>query len=74
LHRPAARYSRPYKAAKDFYKRQLRLAVFENVLDDIRKFVVVADTNDMQVFIVDVEEKLTPDLYDITGLEEHSTK
>ncbi len=63
-----------YRAAKDFYKRQLRLAVFENVLDDIRKFVVVADTNDTQVFIVDFEEKLTPDLYDITGLEEHSTK
>jgi len=63
-----------YRAAKDFYKRQLRLSVLENVLDDTRKFVVVAGANDMQVFIVDFEEKLTPDLYDITGLEELSTK
>ncbi len=59
-----------YRAAKDFYKRQLRLSVFENVLDDTRKFVVVAGANDTQVFIVDFEEKLTPSLYDITGLEE----
>jgi len=50
------------------------LGVFENVLDDTRKFVVVAGANDVQVFIVDFEEKLTPDLYDITGLEELSTK
>ncbi len=63
-----------YMAAEDFYKRQLRLSVFENVLDETRKFVVVAGANDMQVFIVDFEEKLTPDLYDITGLEELGTK
>ena len=40
----------------------------------MRKYIVVADQNDMQVFIVDVKEKLTPDLYDVTGIEETSQK
>jgi regulator of protease activity HflC (stomatin/prohibitin superfamily) len=61
---------KPYRAAPDIYERNLRLEIFEQSLDKARKYVVVADQNDMQVFIVDVEEKLTPSLYDITGLEE----
>ncbi len=61
---------KPYRAAPDIYKRNLRLEVFEQSLEKARKYVVVADQNDTQVFIVDVEEKLTPSLYDITGLEE----
>ena len=60
---------KPYLAAKDIYLRNLRLQVFEESLDKTRKYVVVADPNDTQVFIVDVKEKLTPDLYDITGVE-----
>ena len=63
-----------YRAAKQIYKYQLRLAALEEALKDIRKYVVVADGNDTQVFIVDVTEKLTPSLYDITGLEETSEK
>jgi hypothetical protein len=58
-----------YNAAKEIYIRQQRLAMFEEALDNIRKFVVAADTNDTQVFIVDVKEKLTPSLYDIGGIE-----
>jgi len=58
-----------YTAAPEIYKRQLRLGVFEESLRKIRKFVVVADTNDTQVFIIDVQEKLTPSLYEIGGFE-----
>jgi hypothetical protein len=36
--------------------------------------VVVADENDTQIFIIDVEEKLTPSLYDLGGFEETSGK
>lgn len=61
---------KPYRAAPDIYKRDLRLKVFEDSLNKARKYVVAADQNDTQVFIVDVKEKLTPSLYDITGLEE----
>ncbi len=63
-----------YRAAEEIYKREQRLAVFEQALGNIRKFVVVADQNDTQVFIVDVKEKLTPSLYELSGLEESSEK
>jgi len=61
-----------YRAAKDIYKRMLRLNVLEEALKDIRKYVVVADPNDKQIIIIDVQEKLTPSLYDIGGFEESS--
>ena len=63
-----------YRAAKEIYKREQRLTVFEEALENVRKFVVVADQDDTQVFIVDVQEKLTPSLYELSGLEENSEK
>jgi regulator of protease activity HflC (stomatin/prohibitin superfamily) len=63
-----------YRAAKEIYKRQQKSAALEEALRDVRKYVVVADPNDMQVFIVNFEEKLTPGLYDITGFQESSKK
>ena len=61
-----------YRAAKNIFKHYLRLSVFEDVLQKVRKYVVVANQNDTQVFIVDVKEKLMPDLYDISGIEENN--
>jgi regulator of protease activity HflC (stomatin/prohibitin superfamily) len=63
-----------YKAAPQIYTRQQRLSVLEESLEDIRKYVVVADVNDVQVFIVDMQDKPVPSLYDITGFEERSKK
>ena len=63
-----------YRAAKEIYKREQRLAVLEETLENIRKFVVVVDQNDTQVFIIDVQEKLTPSLYELAGYEESSEK
>ena len=63
-----------YKAAEEIYKREQRLAAFEEALQNIRKYVVVADPNDTQIFIFDAKEKLTPSLYDIGGFEETSEK
>jgi regulator of protease activity HflC (stomatin/prohibitin superfamily) len=63
-----------YRAAEDIYKREQRLAVLEDSLADIRKYVVVADTNDSQVYIVDLQEKLTPSLYEMGGFEEQTKK
>jgi len=63
-----------YRAAKGIYKRQLRLAALEEATKNIRKYVVVADPNDVQVFILDAQEKLTPSMYDIRGIEESSEK
>ena len=63
-----------YRAAKEIYKREQRLAVLEEALENIRKYVVVADQNDTQVFIIDVQEKLTPSLYELAGFEGSSEK
>ena len=61
-----------YRAAENIYKRMLRLNMLEEALKNIRKYVVVADPNDKQIIIIDVQEKLTPSLYDIGGFEESS--
>ncbi len=63
-----------YAAAKDIYRRDQRLRVFEEALKNIRKYVVVADPNDKLIFIVNFEEKLIPSLYDITGAAGSSTE
>jgi membrane protease subunit HflK len=65
-----------YRAAKEIYERELRLTALEESLGKARKYVVVADPNDMQIFIGNFEEKLTPSIYDleIPGLEESSEK
>ena len=44
--------------------------MLEEALENIRKYVVVADPDDKLVYIVDMQEKLEPSLYEITGLEE----
>lgn len=61
-----------YRAAKEIYKKHLRLNVLEESLKNIRKYVVAADPNDKQIFIIDIQEKLTPSIYDIGGFEEIS--
>jgi regulator of protease activity HflC (stomatin/prohibitin superfamily) len=60
-----------YRAGKEIYKRQQRLAAMEEALANTRKYVVVAGQKDKQVTIVDLQEKLTPGLYDITGIGEN---
>ncbi len=59
-----------YRAAEEIYKRRVRLKALEEGLDKVRKYVVVTEPNDMQVLIIDVQEKLTPSLYDIGAFEE----
>ncbi len=63
-----------YRAAKEIYKQEQKLAAFEEALENIRKYVVVADKNDTQVFIFDAQEKLTPSLYELGGYEESTKK
>jgi membrane protease subunit HflK len=65
-----------YRAAEDIYKHEQRLTVFEETLakDTVRKYVVVADPNDKQIFIFDFQDKLIPSLYDVEGLQETGAK
>lgn len=57
-----------YEASPEIYKRQQRLSMLEEALVNTRKYVIIANENDSQVFIIDLKEKLAPDLYDL-GLE-----
>jgi len=63
-----------YQAAPQIYMREQRLAAMEQALENIRKFVIVADKNDTQVTILELREKLTPSLYDIAGYQGSSEK
>lgn len=59
-----------YQAAPKIYAHEQKSATLEEALKDIRKFVIVADQNDTQVTVVDLQEKLSPSLYDLGGFEE----
>jgi membrane protease subunit HflK len=54
-----------YQANPILYKKIERLKMLEETLDKVRKYIVVADPKDAQVYIVDLQEKLTPSLYDM---------
>jgi regulator of protease activity HflC (stomatin/prohibitin superfamily) len=59
-----------YRAAEKIYKHRLKLAVLEEALSGIRKYVVVVDPNDAQVYIVDITEKRISSLYELGGYKE----
>ena len=60
-----------YHASPEIYKKLQRLMALEETLEDVRKFIVVADNEDALVYIVDLQEKLAQSLYDMDlGLEE----
>ncbi|MGA2093749.1 MAG: SPFH domain-containing protein [Sedimentisphaerales bacterium] len=63
-----------YRAAEEFYIHEQRLTALEDGLANIRKYVIVADINDSQVYIVDLQEKLTPSLYEMGGFQEQTKK
>ena len=63
-----------YRAAEQIYLREQVLAARVEALKDIRKYVVVADPNSLQVFIVDVTEQQIPSLYDVKDFQESSQK
>lgn len=60
-----------YQASPEIYEKLQRLMTLEETLGDVRKYIVVTDDEDAQVYIVDLQEKLTQSLYDMDlGLEE----
>jgi membrane protease subunit HflK len=61
-----------YQAAPEIYTKMQRLAVLEEALAGIRKYVVVADSNDTQVTIVDLQEKPKTDLLGFTSSSQES--
>jgi len=54
-----------YRAAKEIYIHEQRLAALEEGLENIRKFFTVADQNDTQITIIDLQEKPITGLLDV---------
>jgi membrane protease subunit HflK len=54
-----------YRASPEIYMKLQRLLMLEEALENIRKYVVVAEKEDAEVYIVDLQEKLTPSIYDM---------
>jgi membrane protease subunit HflK len=59
-----------YQASPNIYMRIQRLRMLEEALEKIRKYVVVAEKDDSQVFIIDLQETLSQSLYDLGLLED----
>jgi regulator of protease activity HflC (stomatin/prohibitin superfamily) len=60
-----------YRASPEIFMKLQRLIMLEESLENIRKFVVVAEKEDAQVYIVDLQEKLATSLYDLDlGLQD----
>lgn len=64
-----------YRAAPEIYRNEQRLAVLEEALQGIRKYVVAVDPNDREVVIVDLQDKLSTDLLDaaVGGLDQETS-
>ncbi|MBL7214731.1 MAG: hypothetical protein ISS71_03525 [Phycisphaerae bacterium] len=61
-----------YRASPEIFMKLQRLIMLEEALQKTRKFVVVAEKDDAQVYIVDLQEKLATSLYDLDlGLQEN---
>lgn len=60
-----------YQAAPEIYLQKEWLAMLERALSDIRKYVVVTDEDDKLVITVDVEETLSPSIYEVGGIQEN---
>ncbi len=54
-----------YRAAKEIYIHEQRLAALEEGLENIRKLFTVADQNDTQITIIDLQEKPITGLLDV---------
>ena len=63
-----------YKAAPEIYVHEQRTAMLEKALKDARKYIVVADQNDTQVTVIDLQESRTPSIYTEGVVEESSKK
>ncbi|MDH7598414.1 MAG: SPFH domain-containing protein [Sedimentisphaerales bacterium] len=59
-----------YRAAPKIFVRQQRLQALAEAISPIRKYAVLAEPNDREVTIVDLQDKLMPNVYDIGPLQE----
>lgn len=61
-----------FRAAPRVFSRQQRLEAIAEAIGPIRKYATLAEPNDSQVVIVDLQDKLMPNLADIGPLQEQT--
>jgi regulator of protease activity HflC (stomatin/prohibitin superfamily) len=61
-----------YRAAPQIVPRQQRLQAMAEALSGVRKVAILSEPNDAEVLIVDLQEKLMPNLYDVGPLQEQT--
>ncbi len=54
-----------YRASPNLYSRFLRMGILEETLPSIRKFILVTDPADTQVFQLDLQEELSEGIYNL---------
>jgi len=54
-----------FEASPNIYTQVLRLEMLEEALSDIRKYVVLTEADIAEVYIIDLQEKAAPSLYDL---------
>ena len=54
-----------FEASPEIYTQVLRLEMLEESLKDIRKYVVLTEADSAEVYIIDLQEKAAPSLYDL---------
>lgn len=63
-----------YEAAPNIYTQQERLATLEKALEGIRKYVVAGEPNDTEVIILDLQQELQPDVWELGGMQQESNE
>ncbi len=58
-----------YQAAPELYKKLQRLNAMSEGLKNVRKFVVITNEEDSQIYEIDLQEKLTESIYMDPGLK-----
>jgi len=53
-----------HKASPNIYRQVYLLSMLEEVLKDVRKYVVVAGDDETQIYIINIEDSLTPSIYE----------
>lgn len=54
-----------FEASPKIYPQVLRLEMLEEALQGIRKYVVLVEDDDREVYIIDLQEQAAPSLYDL---------
>ena len=54
-----------FEASPEIYTQLLRLEMLEESLQGVRKYIVLTEDDDTEIYILDLQEKQAPSLYDL---------